>query len=146
MGLIFYTLIALVLNCSCGYKLDQNQDQNRHGKEEAQNGEIKTQMINVNDGLLFTHFNRLDLKTLLNMVKENSQYLDIFDKVFQRKYQNYDLCIVESPFPWNTTLLFNDTMEEIEIYDIPFALDMLKCFGHYFQSIKIFSIMTTTWN
>lgn len=130
---IFFTLITLVISCSSsiGNELDRNRD----GVEGTQNDEIKMEFVDLNADILYLILNRLELNTLINMAQVDSRYVDIVNTVFRHKFPNYKLCISYFMGP---TLMFDDTYNnQIVTYNIPFALNMLKYFGHDFQSIEI---------
>lgn len=132
MGPIFFILIVLVLSCrtSSGHELDWNGDE----VVWVHNGEIKTNLIDLNDDVLYLILNPLELKILLNIVQVNSRFSNIVKEVIRRRYRNHILCL---SYHWNPDISVYKTNENLIIYDIPITLNLLKYFGHNFQSIKM---------
>lgn len=116
---------ALLLGCSCssGYEPDLYEEK-------------KTQITDLNDDVLYLILNRLELKILLNVVKVNSKFSNIANAVVRRKYQNYK---IEISVPTSSTsrISLYEVKNQIKIYNISWALNMLKYFGNSFRSLKI---------
>lgn len=135
MKLIFILFFALLLNCGCSSENEINQ--NRYGIESAQYSEIITNFVDLNDDIVYLILDRLNLNALLSMVRVNSRYSDIADEVVRRKYRNYKIDIKTVFKTDGSRSIFNEGNNNVTIYDISFALDLLKYFGHYFRAINV---------
>lgn len=122
------TVLVLIFSCSSENPLQQAGEEFK----SVQNGETKTKFDDLNDDVLYVILDRLELDALLKMADVGSRYSKIADDVFRRKYQNYQLVIEIL----GTTEVFHEDSNRITINNLPFALNLLKTFGHYFPAIK----------
>lgn len=134
MNLILVHLIAVVLIscCSNGSKLHSRGNEIETSSKE----EIETEFSALNYDVLYLIFSRLELTSLMSVVQTNSRNAEVVNDVIGGRYQNYRLDI-STASENNGLLSLYEINDKITVYDVPFALDVLKYFGHHFRGLII---------
>lgn len=119
MKLIIVALFALLFCSSCS-------------SEVGQNGGNTMNLVDLNDDILYFMFERMPIDSLVKMAQMNSRFEYIANDVARRKYRHYHLKIIA-----DTGKPFVENENQLTIYDIPMALNVLEYFGNSFRTLKI---------
>lgn len=122
-----------MLSCSSSSS-GRELDQNVNGHKTVQNRKNHTKFDNLNDDILYLILNQSGLDTQLSMAHVNSRSSNMAHFVVRRKYKNHSIDIA---FDRDAEEILLENNNRITIYNLPFALNMFKNFGHYFRAIKI---------
>lgn len=126
MKLVLSTLFAVLLSCSCSNGDDLNDP----------SAKVETQFEGLNNDVLYVIFHKLEWDDLVSLVQVNSRFEFIAHEVVRRKYKQIDQLRMRCT-EYNIGSHIITNRNRLEIYNIHFALNVLKYFGDYFTMIKV---------
>lgn len=128
MKLVFVTILAVLLSCSCSSGIELNYA----------NGGPKTRFSDLDNDVLYNIFYYLEMDDLFNLIEIHSDLSLVTGTVFHYKYgvERLEIVTKNRRGYGNITPRYKENAKKLSVFDIRFALNVLKHFGSYFQAIK----------
>lgn len=126
MKLILLTFFAVLSSGGC------SSGDNMNGT----NGKVGTQFESLNDDVLYITFHMLEWDDLVSLVQINLRFEFIAREVVRRKYKQINQLRMRcTEYKMDSQIVA--IRDQIEIYNMQLAMDMLKYFGGHFAMIKV---------